>query len=379
MLDPLFGCIVGNNLKLDVNVVSFNVGSLGDWQNLAAIYELQNEDPILNAYTPKTKQEIDNFKLRISAKTREIKDTFEQTHAQLVSVKLQHLIDQFQPAVFCLQEFQVEKSHQAITDILTRNGYVIAGEKDNCIAYKSEDYKKVNKGRQTFDSLKSPMKGKSSPGRYVDLIHKQSKTIIRVVSHHVQGFNAVKKKKHTEEKRKSLKEKTFLPLNAKERLARFISFFNSEHEDSAARGDAGLEHSLANIEKKSCKPYQLKSFINLKNPKPDLIIYGLDANATAKYVSEAKMDRLHPKRMQLFDLRNYQYDQQDKTPTILDWNDLHPRKYDYVCVKTHRAAAVAIESVCIPGLNNRELLYHPDQLMSDHLPVFAKISFVTTT
>ncbi len=364
-------------MNLDINVVSFNVGSWGDWQNLAAIQGLQNEDPILNASTQETKQEIDNFKLRINSKTREIKDTFAQAHAQLVSVKLQYLIDQFQPAIFCLQEYQKEKTHQAIADILTKNGYIIVGEKDNCIAYKSEAYKRANKGNQTFDSLKSPMKGRSSPGRYVDLIHKQSKTIIRVVSHHVQGFNALKKKKHSEEKRKSLEEKTILPLNAEERLAHFISLFDSEHEDSVARGDAAIEHSLAAIEKKSCKLPCFKGFLTLKNPKPDLVIYGLDANATAKYVSEAKIDRLHPKRMQLFDLRGYQYSKLDTTPTILDWNDLRPRKYDYVCVKTHQAAAITIESMCIPGLNNRELLYQPGQLMSDHLPVFAKISYVT--
>jgi hypothetical protein len=152
----------------------------------------------------------------------------------------------------------------------------------------------------------------------------------------------------------------------------------------AAAGDLSLEKNLEVVEKESIFYQRKRGFLGtciamIKNlfrkTKPDFIVYGLDANTTVKSVSDNKQLRLHPKRMRLFEKRNFRHDVSDNRGTIIDANSYRKLKFDYVLAKGGYRSSIAVHNENIREVNDESLLDNPGEIISDHLPVLTNIRY----
>lgn len=382
-------------MSFTINVFNGNIGSFNDWELLVARNQLQQEEGIQLNPSLASPEKKEKFFKKLTDLTGQhnFKDKVVEAHNQIVKDKLQAVLNQFQPDIFCLQEYfdpNLNHLYGVFDDILNAADYKLIRCPDLAIAYKKSDYEQIASGYLTFDPENNLLYNKNigvSPALYIDLRHKESKAVVRVVTDHVAGFDAVKQKEATLRRRYYSKKKFTLPNSHQERLDYFLSKLDSKlnSKKAAARGDAALELSLQDIE--TAKVHYPSSENRLakifpwlhrffKSTKPDLIIYGLDANTTAKYTSKNKNERLHPKRIRLFEKYGYQCDKDDQSPTIRDGNSFERSKYDYVFTKpTSKVDQVTIKDRQIEGINHPEMLDQPDQLMSDHLPVLAQINY----
>lgn len=355
-------------MSFKLNVVSFNVGSLNDWQNLHARALLKQENSIeFKPTNPNQleRQEVFNEKLRIEVENQiQNNDLIIKKHNDLVKANLIALIDNFAPDVFCLQEYEKSREeYQSLRNVFQEKGYtVIAAKNDLAVVYKTKKFNPVNNGILTFnEQLNEAQELSPFPALYVDLQEIASNKIVRVVTDHVKGFDGVDKKNLTNKKIKKNNVKDDMSA----RLTDYIRIANEGNttDFKSMSGDAALDLSLNVIDKED----------------PDFIIYGLDANTTSKEVSDNKTKRLHPQRMRLFQLYKFVLDP-GKTPTIRDGNHAGSVKYDYIGAKSNdNNHSVRIINTYIDGINTEDMLDNPGKLMSDHLPNLATIIFSLIT
>lgn len=376
--------------------VSLNVSVWADQENLRARETIEKELGPMSSLAAGTPIGTPEARATFKDKTGEKAGTLSHNEVlekwnQTAKTGLERIIDAVQPAFFCLQEYydipRSNRNSTAVKIILIARGYAILGQQDVAVAYKTSDYTPVGTEKKTFNPDDNPITNKgfrTFPALFVDLKHNQTGTIIRVASDHVRGFNGTQQKEATKE-RKERNEIRRFPADPKDRFEYFLSQLGV---CGAAPGDAALALSLSIIEKVKI-PYSptdllgrlgaiFSRFFLKKSPEksPDLIVYGLDANATAKHRSLPKLERLHPKRMRLFENYGYKFDQNNTLATIIDANDFCERKYDCLLTKeTSSAATVSIEDKPIEGITNPEALDSPSTLMSDHLPVISSITY----
>lgn len=327
-----------------IRVASFNVGSEDDWYTLfsrARWKEKENKE-FTSAGDIKAQREA----LRTFETAQGItKDKACQGFSEKAYTYLGRLLREFDPHIICLQEYVfLEKLKQAnahfpIKTFLESSGYVIVGDAKRAIAYKKDDFECMKSGAAFTEDVQVP-------ALFADLKH-QSGIVIRAVSDHLRGFDAVAQKS-------GKKEKLKLPQGYEDR-AKIL-----EKNPRTVHGDIALDRSLNSLE---------------KDNDPDVIVYGLDANSTSKQSSREKSERLHPKRMRLFEIYKYQMDHANQAPTCLDANDWQLRKYDYICAKSLDAKReIRIKDQILSEVNHPKLLREPGLVMSDHLPVLSTLT-----
>ena len=139
---------------------------------------------------------------------------------------------------------------------------------------------------------------------------------------------------------------------------------------------------------------ELTSIINLieqQTTSPDIIILGLDANATLANMPH----EVHPERLQILTDNLYVTDALDTRPTITDASTNIARRYDYVFCKCRDENFVFsvnnIQQIRLPEcriefgfpigdsectvLNGDGILAHVQSRFSDHAPVISKVKF----
>ena len=258
------------------------------------------------------------------------------------------ILEQSQADFICFQELYVNNTEKKqLGDKVKAAGYELYGDRDVAVAFKKDKYKFIQQG------ITNNQRG----ALFVDVQDKKSGKIIRIVSDHVAGFG-VQGQKNTN---KSLRENKNLitgePLTERERKGA------EENKKTPRDGDANLGKTLKKLNRKTTGLWARISNFFFKDP--DVIVCGLDANATAKYVD--KEFRAHPKRLRQFEAAGYICDQNDKRPTILDHGDNKPRKYDYIFVKPQTGQAQITSRPLDIELGNYQ------KSLSDHIPVVAQV------
>lgn len=309
-------------MSVELHCVSYNVGGTRDMMLMMA------KNPDIHFKDPKAKEIAQNFLHdRRAIVTAPIYEGFrkeaEQKYISLALATFDHLYQTFQPDLFCLQElYSLTPEKRAVCSKIESLGYAIVGERDVAVAYRQDTFTPIGQG------VSSVLPG----GIYVDLRHNKTGKAIRVVSDHLCGFNAKTHKEQPKEAKKAA------PLG----------------------GDRQLHETLQEFEK--------IGFANQEKVVPELIIFGLDANSSAKYLP-MKQERLHPKRLKEFTDLGYLCDTRDVQPTIIDHSDGQPRKYDYIFCKAFKGKA--------PEIHSTTLDMPPSSVnaASDHLPVLATIKW----
>ena len=341
-----------------MNVVSFNIGSYHDWKNLVARDVLMKTDGTCKMEPRDDPNYLEKFRAKIFEETKQItKEDVYSAHDRAVNDFLNRLLSATKPAFVCLQEYFYEDPYSSIRDRLHEHGYEILGANGLGIAYKMDSFEIQNNPIFSFDPEKfMDMELSLRSSLYCDFKERSTGRTYRVVTDHVKGFNGKDKKSQS-------KEHVDMPRKYEERM----QFHADRRKRSVAvSGDLSLDMGLAGVDLPT--KGLASSFLRASRlSKAPVVIYALDANAAAKHTEE----RLHPKRLRLFDLWGYKGDREAKQPTIIDANDFIPRKYDYIFAKS--SADVKIVELHLPELNDPELLNTPGRLMSDHLPVIARV------
>ncbi|MCE5316913.1 MAG: ankyrin repeat domain-containing protein [Parachlamydia sp.] len=339
-----------------LKVVSFNVGSAEDWHNLYARSKWKEKAG--RDFTPSQdlREQLDalfDFKQAEGI----TKEQVTQAVASKIDNHLGKLLKEFQPDIVCLQELYyrdkdgVKSAHYPIREFLENRGYALTedsrpGHEDRAIAYKKATFDCVRTGTLFSETI-------YEPAYFADLKHRVTGIMIRAVSDHVRGFNSIAQKKHAQKSGPKLP----LPQRFEERRK------YHERRPQSAEGDCALDSSLQALhELKEC---------------PDVVIYGLDANSTSKHSSTDPKERLHPKRVRLFDMYHYTTDATNQNATLIDANDLRPKKYDYIFARCFNSQLkVTITDQLIPGINQPALLQSPGEILSDHLPVLSQVTIL---
>lgn len=375
--------IKAHPMQYSVNAVSFNVGKQSDWVDLKVYQDLKNLgkpfypklslDQIIEIHKSikLMRDEILNSKKLISE--------HELLHSTKVANFFSTIISPFKPSIVSLQEFEFNKnsSYDAMFSLLKKNGYGVIGL--GCLAIAFEEAKFEPLGScATFDEKNNFFSYKQvtlRPGLLVDLMDKKKSVIVRVVSDHLKGFNAQKRKEE------SLKKNSHdsLPDSYLDRAIRLVKRY---HIDDTIPGDAALDLSLETISKLQTVKYNVKSkceyigglSFEKYQQSPDITLYCLDGNSTSK--DWGKIHNLHPKRMRLFDIRGYKRDEKNISFTIMDKMDFARRKYDYIYAKVSgKNSQLDVQDTILKKINNSGLLKNPGELVSDHLPVLTTINF----
>lgn len=344
-----------------LKVASFNVGSAEDWHNLYARSKWKEKAGRDFSPSQDLKEQLEalfDFKQAEGI----AKEQVTQAVAAKIDNHLGKLLKEFQPDILCLQELYyrdqdgVKSAHYPIRAFLETQGYTLAadarpGHEDRAIAYKKGAFDCVRMGTLFSETIHEP--AYFEPAYFADLKHHVSGILIRAVSDHVRGFNSVAQKKHPQKSGRKLP----LPPHFKERM--------KYHERclQSSEGDCALDSALHALD-------ELKE-------GADLVIYGLDANSTSKQSSPDPKERLHPKRVRLFDIYHYTTDSTNQNATLIDANDLRPKKYDYIFARSFNSQLkVAITDQMIPGINQPALLKSPGEILSDHLPVLSHVTIL---
>jgi len=254
------------------------------------------------------------------------------------------IIDTFTPHIMCLQEISSGEEHIDIKTLLNTRGYDIVQKNGLAIAYRRQNFQLLESEKTVSDE---------TAALYVDVKVKGTNKIIRVVSDHLAGFNTRNHKNN-----KTLCKTSTIPSDSARALM--------ARKTAPKIGDSSLEQNIAIVDR-------LKRSIWLPScfggqDAPDTIIYGLDANATARHIT--KQNRVHPKRLDQFVTHGFISDITDERPTIVDHSTSLPYKFDYLYCKS----ASSIIDHELPSINTPDMLGNPQLSMSDHLPVLATIT-----
>lgn len=319
-------------MTLELRCLSYNIGGQNDMIALM-LFEPNNiidttirhiAERLKSRTPPVSPVEFDQ--LNLHAKTQ---------YEQLASKTFQAIFDSFDPHLLCLQELTSGPEHDVIIDKVKKLGYILLRENGLAIAYKQERFSLLN--HAIVDSIENG-------ALYADLRERRTGKIVRVVSDHLFGFNVEKYRKGKE-------------VEASEALTRLTKL-----------GDVALS---CNLEAIDLEPKRCSFFFCGSDNRPDLVIYGLDANVTAPYIDTPS--QVHAKRLIPFLERGYSCDMQDHLPTILDTNDAKSHKYDYIFCKALKGRLSIVDRQ-IDHVNDPRFLANPTYCMSDHLPVLATIS-----
>lgn len=266
--------------------------------------------------------------------------------------------------ILCLQELHGDAPEKAeLNKRITDAGFTILGQGDLAIAYKTNRFTLIN-GKYGYTE---------GEAFYAHLRDKITQQVICVVTDHVTGFDSRLQKIYTQALRPQINVDGINPFTKKPWQGVEKKGVEGEKKKEPATGDKKLALSLQAI-----------------GQDADLIVYGLDANTTAKYIPDP---RLHPKRLKQFFDAGYICDTADKAPTIVDHNldQRHvckdkvpttevqlcgrynqeanvPMKFDYVFVKPRAGLEISITSQAL-GPSPLEFA----KLLSDHRPVYAEI------
>lgn len=406
-------------MNLNINIASFNIGSTRDWKSLASrevlLKEVENES--YAKMEPATAQNLEYKKLfldKLEEIDEKIGDKYIETQKLKTFDALHTIIDRFNPAVFCLQEYfpftnpketLPQYNYKFIQQILADRGYtLIEHEKDLAIAYHSDEYDLITPKMMTlpldqYHTYQLPLVGKevfTVAAMYIDVKHKKTGAIVRLVTDHVSGFDGKSRKEETQTRKQEndYKKLTLANSHAK-RLQQFAEILLKSHKPDRHpfKGDYTLEKSLQAVTSQAIPVRNFKDLgaldtiriklLSLLNRifkghwgiQPDFVIYGLDANTTTKTASHNPENRLHPKRMRLFDKHDFTY-ANNASPTIIDANDFQKRKYDYVAAKALSSTdQIAVEDKIFNDINHSSLLDQPQKIMSDHLPVLSTVTY----
>ncbi len=326
---------------MQVRCVSFNIASANDMMHLL----LHNHNVITDEHV----KTIANNLLTCPAEVDiNAINTFElyakkryilQAHQTFTKI-----IDSFDPHVLCLQELSSGEEHLGITSFLNARGYDIIRGNGLAIAYKKADFHLLHSDRTAPDT---------TAALYIDVKVKGTNKVIRIVSDHLAGFNTLKQKmnKNTSKTSNDPIEKEKAVLGRKR---------------APETGDIALVQNITTVDKLKTHIPFFSCFCN--QDAPDALIYCLDANATARYVS--KEHRVHPKRLDQFVRHRFVSDETDEKPTICDHSTSVAYKFDYLFAKS----AYSVIDHMLPGINSPDMLANPQASMSDHLPVLATVT-----
>jgi endonuclease/exonuclease/phosphatase family metal-dependent hydrolase len=241
----------------------------------------------------------------------------------------------------CLQEMLRDKhpEHRSIEQCLGGFGFSYVGNERLGIAFDAKRFTLLSNGPTGV----SEKYQKIRTSYYADIQHKRTRKIIRVVSAHLKGFNVKEQKKMTRD--------------TKAKQCPHRRKIQRQKRDATKLGDIELMETLSHL-------------AEVNDRKPDVIIIGLDANATAKYLPVAET-RVHSFRLKKLKNANFECCTEDKLPTIFDKADGIARKFDYVFARTPEGRPeVSVHSQAgfnLQGTDHR-------LMMSDHVPVFAKVT-----
>ena len=251
-------------------------------------------------------------------------DEVENRYKTLTAQTFEKIVREFTPAFMCLQEI-TRAEHSFLIEFLQNKGYTIVQKYGTAVCFQEAQ----------FTCLGSEMTLNNDEGAlYADLQLKGTKKILRVVSSHLPGFN--------------------------------VSKFEQSPQ-TAELGDRALQQQLATVN--ATKKVFDRLFACFKETyTPDLILYGLDANSTAAFLSE----KVHPERLAPLFTHGFTPDTSDTKATIIDDSTNHPYRYDYLFCKCVKGSAT-IQNCEIAGINDPSMLGNPDSAMSDHLPVLSRI------
>lgn len=288
-------------------------------------------------------------------------------HIERVQKTVAALIKNFSASIFCLQQFNSDdcEASRVVLSILFENHFTVIASKNSrvAIAFAADYFMLVADTPFDTFSVETPLitdleeAGMPSPGMCLDLVHLSSGVTLRIVSDRVLQFDAVKQKAAVKLPTRKISEDV---LKQKTGHNGRLNWLLSQKETSLpALGDAALERSLDLVE---------------PDDKVDFVIYGVNAHATAKYVSRKKERRLHPLRLRLFAIRDYVFDEKDKNPTTCDVGI--KRKYDYILAKSSsKEALITVEDQILEGINGRKMCGSSSLKRGEHLPVLSVINF----
>lgn len=249
------------------------------------------------------------------------------------------------PHFICFQEcYPKSPEKQELVDTLKSLGYSLCDAKDTAIAFATKRFKPILQGETEAGAL------------FVDLVDQRGRVAIRIISDHVAGFNVKSHKSSTLELKRGA-----LSVEERRRL--------NENRLDAKQGDRDLLLSIKATLPTHPKNWGVVDRVKnlLSKSSIDLVIYGLDANATASYLP--KESRAHGRRLDVFEQLGFICDMEDRNFTIIDYNDHIPRKYDYLFVKAI-SGSVEISSKAI-----EVDIEDPLSSFSDHRPILATIHF----
>lgn len=344
---------------LELRVVSFNVGSSRDWENLAIREDLKREEG-WDISSTVSREEME----RRTGPRRIAKEALNTRENQKIDRHLGALLNNFDPDVIFLQEYFGNIRHgdeyYHLRDILTQRGYTISMGKDCCIAYKTAVFSGAANAAISdpfVTNARGDRQAVQDLPTVIALTHTATQKRIKLASHHVPGFHGAEQKQATAQRKAQGGAKKDAAKMIRDRQFR-NQVLNSESNNRTREGDVAVSVALAGIEE----------------PQDDLVIHGLDANTTSKSSSADPKRRLHPVRMNMFLWDGYSLDNTNQAPTIIDANGFQKRKYDYVAAKAPKTAHVAVRDQIVQGVNTPDLLDQPDQIMSDHLPVLSIVT-----
>lgn len=393
----------------EINVVSFNTGTPIDWIQQYLYSDLMKlgieRDPKMaqkkilemkESVIKKTDAIMQNRYKQVDYQNSEVdSNIFKEVlkwHDNVAEKVIKEIIINFNPSIICLQEYKHKEKgdeYQCIATILKSEGFVVKNYYDLAVAYKSKEFT-FKGGINTFNPNDNSLNDNSltskkifcKPGYFVDLTHNKTNLTLRVITDHVKGFDASVQKNKI---RKSQYKKKFTIPNNHEQIMNSL-LKRVDHND-AYKGDIALEQSLESIEKtrivKICSTLEKDSEGKLYYKKmetfqdPDFYVLCIDSNTTLKGVSKKKEECLHPKRLRLInEMRFFKSDLTNGSATIIDHNDFHPRKIDYIFAKSFSSTSeITTKDRILNGINDSNLLLTPNLMMSDHLPVLSTIIY----
>ena len=272
-------------------------------------------------------------------KPEQSQDDYKEAHKLLVNNFFSTIISKKSPDIITMQSLHDNLAQKEFREEMKNNGYTIIGGNGPCIAYRTDKFQQL-------------CVNEMNPGNrghiYADLQENTSGKVICVVSNYLSGFNA---KMHKETVKICKGEITTNSNMERSATQQNIQRYQNLKKEVPKQGDDQLKNSLDEIQKKHNKI------------QPDLIVYGLVANTTAKFVE----NRLHPKRLQQSTHVGFICDEQDKAPTTVDYDTEQAMRYDYLYVKALNGQ-VSIQSQVLGPAPDAY-----DQFFTDHRPVMAHI------
>ncbi|NGX31044.1 MAG: hypothetical protein K940chlam8_00403 [Chlamydiae bacterium] len=318
-------------MVLNLRVVSFNISGIGDLARTAEKFQKSTKiGKIATQIVQSTVKDMTDYSVAMRDYYRFLMTPF-----------LEKLITEMRPDVFCLQElckarFVNESEHQIFVDIFQKHGYSLCWEGDTAVVYRNKRFDLVKKAATTDPS---------EPAYYADLHLKRENRVVRFVSDHPSYSSGSESTSLTGNiKQINLDEINSPFMRLMQKVKSLISSFFGGNKA------AGPE-SMATA--------------------PELIIYGLDANATR--VMDDKTKEWQPERLQAFENAGFEANLEDNAPTL---KYKVSQKVDHIYAKILSGGTLKMVHHIIKGLNDEGILDNPDVLpASDHLPLIYDITY----